>query len=102
MGNAQKSPTPKELREALLKLAVGTDVISEHRGVESWRVSAVTAARWLLRVAALAPDLPLQMQRTVRSVADLARRMNSSQKGSGEYIVEIPDLDEDLEEEEES
>lgn len=89
---------PQELREELLKLAVGTDVVSEHRGVDPWRVSAVTAARWLLRVAALAPEIPQQMQRAVRSVADLARRMNSAQKGSGEYAIDVPaELDEDEE-----
>lgn len=100
MGHAQKIPMPKELREALLRLAVGTDVISEHRGVESWRVAAVTAARWLLRVAALSPDMPQQMQRTVRSIADLSRRMNAAQGGSGEYVIKIPDDFGDGEEEE--
>lgn len=89
MGNPQKTPVPAELREALLKLAVGTDVISEHKGVDNWRVSAVTAARWLLRAAALAPDLPQQMQRTIRSVADLARRMNAAHGGSGEYAIDL-------------
>ncbi len=96
MENAQKTLPTKELQEELLRLAVGTDVISEHRGVETWRVAAVTAARWLLRVAALAPDMPLYMQRTVRSIADLARRMNSAQNGSGEYAITLPkDFDED-------
>lgn len=98
MGHAQKIPVPKELREALLKLAVGTDVISEHRGVDGWRVSAVTAARWLLRLAALSPDIPQSFQRTVRSVADLARRMNAAHGGSGEYSINIPDVEDDEEE----
>lgn len=91
MGQPQKTTVPKELRDALLRIAVDTDVISEHRGVDSWRVSAVTAARWLLRAAALAPDLPRHMQQAVRSVADLARRMNAAAKGSGEYVRTIPD-----------
>jgi len=91
MGHPQRTPVPKELREALLKLAVGTDVVSEHRGVDGWRVAAVTAARWLLRAAALAPDAPKHMQQAVRSVADLARRMNATTKGSGEYEIELPD-----------
>jgi hypothetical protein len=101
MGQAQKSTVPKELRDALLKIAVETDVISEHRGVDSWRVSAVTAARWLLRAAALAPDIPRHMQQAVRSVADLARRMNAGSKGSGEYVRTVPgepSADEDEEE----
>lgn len=92
---------PKELREALLKLAVDTDVVSEHRGIDPWRVSAVTAARWLLRAAALAPDLPRHMQQAVRSVADLARRMNAAQKGSGEYAIGLPDEFKDEDDEEE-
>jgi hypothetical protein len=92
---------PKELREALLKLAVGTDVVSEHRGVDPWRVSAVTAARWLLRAAAVAPDVPRHMQQAIRSVADLARRMNTAQKGSGEYTVDVPNEFKDGDDEEE-
>ncbi len=92
---------PPELREELLKLAVGTDVVSEHRGIDPWRTSAVTAARWLLRVAALAPEIPQQMQRSIRSIADLARKMNAAQKGSGEYAIDIDELDDDGEEEEE-
>jgi hypothetical protein len=91
MGHPQKTTVPKELRDALLKIAVETDVISEHRGVDSWRVSAVTAARWLLRAAALAPDIPRHMQQAIRSVADLARRMNAAAKGSGEYVITVPD-----------
>lgn len=90
----------KELREALLKLAVGTDVVSEHRGLDPWRVSAVTAARWLLRAAALAPDMPRHMQQAIRSVTDLARRMNAATKGSGEYVIDVPDEFRDEDEEE--
>jgi len=101
MGHPQRTQVPKELKDALLKLAVGTDVVSEHRGVDPWRVSAVTAARWLLRAAALAPDVPRHMQQAVRSVADLARRMNAATKGSGEYEIELPDeFDKDGTEEE--
>jgi hypothetical protein len=100
MGHPQRTPVPKELREALLKLAVGTDVVSEHRGIDPWRVSAVTAARWLLRAAALAPDLPRHMQQAIRSVADLARRMNETRKTSGEYVINIPN-ELDVEDEEE-
>lgn len=99
MGHAQRTPVPKGLREALLKLAVDTDVVSEHRGVDPWRVAAVTAARWLLRAAAIAPDMPRHLQQAVRSVADLARRVNA-QKGSGEYAIDIPNELKDGEDEE--
>lgn len=82
---------PKELKEALLKLAVATDVISEHRGVDPWRVAAVTAARWLLRTAAVAPEMPRTLQAAVRQVTELARRMNTLANGSGEFEIELPD-----------
>jgi hypothetical protein len=88
-----KYTIPASLREELLRIALETDVIAEHRGVESWRVAAVSGARWLLRCAAECEDMPRMMHSSLRQIAALARQMSSraSEKRtkSGEMALEL-------------
>jgi hypothetical protein len=95
--NMSDEPTkytiPSVLREELLRIALETDVIAEHRGIESWRIAAVSGARWLIRCAAECDGMPRMMHSTLRQVAELARRMSvkSSEKRtkSGEMALEL-------------
>jgi len=88
-----KYTIPIALREELLRIALATDVIAEHRGVERWRVAAVSGARWLLRCAAECDDMPRMMHSTLRQIAELARRMSSRdvdrRTKSGEMALEL-------------
>jgi len=77
-----KYTIPQALRDALLKIALETDVVAEYRGIESWRLAAVSAARWLLRVAATSDEMPKSFHSMLRNIAQLARRMSSSQDQS--------------------
>lgn len=75
-------------------------MVAEFRGIETWRIAAASAARWLLRCAAEYNDMPRQMGSTLRHVAGLTRRMSSNQDeeyGSGEMTQELEKF---LEEEE--
>lgn len=74
---------PKELRDALLRIALETDVIAEYRGIESWRLAAVSAARWLLRVAATSDDMPKSFHSLLRNIATLAKKMSNNQPPVG-------------------
>ncbi len=94
-----------ELRDALLRIALETDVVAEFRGTESWRVAAVSAARWLLRCAAESEDMPRSMHSTLRQIANVAKRMSSHQISeqrtkSGELRMELEKFLDDDEEEE--
>src|SRR5271157_292491 len=88
-----KYTIPASLRDELLRIALETDVIAEHRGVESWRVAAVSGARWLLRCAAECDDMPRMMHSALRQIAELARRMSSRETDrrtkSGEMALEL-------------
>jgi hypothetical protein len=87
-----KYTIPTSLREELLRIALETDVIAEHRGVESWRVAAVSGARWLLRCAAECDDMPRMMHQSLRNIASLARHMSSraeKRTKSGEMALEL-------------
>lgn len=68
-------------------------MIADYRGVESWRVAAVSGARWLLKCAAECEDMPRRMYETLRNIAELANRMSSREDGrrtkSGEMSLEL-------------
>ena len=75
-----------------MRIALETDVIAEHRGVESWRVAAVSGARWLLRCAAECDDMPRMMHQSLRQIAALARHMSTraeKRTKSGEMALEL-------------
>lgn len=72
----ERISVPHELRSALLQIAVATDVICDYRGIDRWRVAAVTAARFLLRYAAEAPDTSYSFKRVLQNIARLAERAN--------------------------
>jgi hypothetical protein len=72
----KKSPPNEELREKLLKIAIETDVVAHHIYLDNWRLSAVIAARWLLRAAAEAPKMPKEFQQTIIVVKKLSGIMN--------------------------
>jgi len=78
MDNPIKYTIPQALREALLKISLDTDVVAEYRGIESWRLAAVSAARWLLRTAATSEDMPKQLHSVLRNVAQVAKKMSQS------------------------
>lgn len=88
-----KRTIPKELRERLLDISLQTDIIAEHRGIDSWRVSAVSAARWLLRTAAESDDIPRGMKATLRQIAGIAAKMSDMAQErrteSGELRLEL-------------
>jgi hypothetical protein len=67
---------PDKLQKELLRIAISTDIVSEF-DIDSWRVSAVTAARWLLRVAAVSEQMPESLQREVRQIKEIAKKMNA-------------------------
>jgi len=97
-----KRTIPVELREKLLEIALQTDVVAEHRGIETWRVAAVSAARWLIRVAAESEDIPRGLQATLRQVAAAAHKISGRadhverRTKSGELRIELAKfLDED-------
>jgi len=97
-----KRTVPRELREELLDIALRTDVVAEHRGFDTWRVAAVSAARWLIRLAAEADDMPRGLRSTLRQIAVAAGRISNdpSPEGrrtkSGELRLELDKfLDED-------
>jgi len=102
MDGPTKYIVPTALREKLLKTALETDVIAEYRGIESWRVAAVSGARWLLRCAAECEDMPKLMGASLRQIASLSRRMSTQSSDrnvrtiSGEINLELDKfLDED-------
>jgi hypothetical protein len=88
-----KYTVPSALRDKLLQLALDTDVVAEYRGVESWRVAAVSGARWLLRCAAECDDMPRMMHSALRQIAALARHMSTRaserRTKSGEMALEL-------------
>ena len=88
-----KYTIPASLREKLLKIALDTDVVAEYRGVESWRIAAVSGARWMIRCAAECDDMPRMMCSALRQVAALARQMSSrdpeKRTKSGEMALEL-------------
>jgi hypothetical protein len=88
-----KYTIPARLREELLRIALETDVVAEYRGIESWRIAAVSGARWLIRCAAECDDMPRMMHSTLRQIAELARRMSArsseQRTKSGEMALEL-------------
>ncbi len=94
-----KYTVPMELRHELLRIALETDIIAEYRGIDSWRVAAVSAARWLIRCSAECEDMPRTMYSTIRQIATLARRMSSksyeNRTKSGELEIELDSDEED-------
>lgn len=88
-----KYTIPAALREELLRIALETDVIAEHRGVESWRVAAVSGARWLLRCAAECDDMPRMMNSSLRQIAALAKQMSSRDVEKKELAKQSSDIE---------
>ncbi len=87
-----KYAIPVALREELLRVALGTDVIANYRGIESWRVAAVSGARWLIRCAAECDDMPRMMHSTLRMIASMAKKMSyygERRTKSGEMALEL-------------
>jgi hypothetical protein len=102
MDGPTKYTMPTALREKLLQIALETDIIAEYRGVESWRIAAVSGARWLLRCAAESDDMPRMMTASLRKIASLAKRMSTHDTSkhkrtiSGELTLELEKfIDED-------
>jgi len=62
---------PDELREILNRIALSTDEIAEYKGIDPWRIEAVTAARWLILCAANFPELSTSNRLAIREVKRL-------------------------------
>lgn len=69
------SPMPKELKDKLLQIAVSTDLVASYK-IDSWRMNAIVAARWLIRAAVELESQPAAFEKIVDSVKKLAQIAN--------------------------
>ena len=78
---------PDELRDELIRIALATDCIAKHE-IDGWRESAVCAARWLIRTAALADDRPRTFAQAFKTIAELCDKL----RGNGATKTETDEL----------
>lgn len=66
---------PVELKDQLLQIALSTDCVAIH-DIDPWRESAICAARWLIRTAAVAKSMPQVYPTSFKSIMQLCERLN--------------------------
>lgn len=87
----KRTPPDEELKKRLLKIAIDTDIIGSYPELEKWRITAITAARWLLLVAAEAKSEPVEFKRTMNEIKKLSEVMNDQiMTDSEKKIIKSP------------
>lgn len=88
MSKKKKSEiVPNQLRDELIEIALLTDCIAKYK-IDGWRESAVCAARWLIRTAALADEQPRTFSQAFKTIAELCDKT----RGNGTTETETDKL----------